>query len=170
MKDNIILEGFMGCGKSTIGIKLSYQLRLTLIDTDKWIERRQKMPITEIFAKQGEAAFREMETECIRELLTTAEHQVISLGGGLPMKQENRELLGKLGKVFYLKVTPEAVYERIGGDTTRPLLQVENPLERITKLLTERDALYRECADYVLDTSGKSPEEVLLQIREQIEK
>ena len=71
MKDNIILIGFMGCGKSSVGIRLSYQLRRTMIDTDKWIEQRQKKTISQIFQESGEEAFRQMETECLKELIRT---------------------------------------------------------------------------------------------------
>lgn len=86
MKDNIILIGFMGCGKSSVGIRLSYQLRRTMIDTDKWIEQRQKKTISQIFQESGEEAFRQMETECLKELIRTADRQIISVGGGLPMR------------------------------------------------------------------------------------
>ena len=107
MKDNIILTGFMGCGKTSVGIRLSYTLRRTLIDTDKWIEKKQGKTVSEIFASEGEEAFRRMESECIRELIGTAEGQVISTGGGLPVRKENRKLLKELGTVYYLKATPE---------------------------------------------------------------
>ena len=130
MKDNIILTGFMGSGKTSVGIRLSYRMKQTMIDTDKWIEQRQKMSVSEIFAAYGESAFRKMETDCLKELIRTADHQIISVGGGLPMRKENHALLKELGKVFYLKITSEAVYERLKSDTTRPLLQVENPKEK----------------------------------------
>ena len=104
MKDNIILIGFMGCGKSSVGIRLSYQLRRTMIDTDKWIEQRQKKTISQIFQESGEEAFRQMETECLKELIRTADRQIISVGGGLPMREENHELLKELGRVFYLSL------------------------------------------------------------------
>ena len=109
MKDNIILIGFMGCGKSSVGIRLSYRLRRTIIDTDQWIEQKQKKTVSEIFEESGEEAFRCMETECLRELIKTARRQIISVGGGLPMRKENHALLKELGRVFYLKVTPETV-------------------------------------------------------------
>ena len=82
MKNNIILIGFMGCGKTSTGIRLSYALRRTLIDTDKWIEKKQKMSISELFASKGEACFRKMETDCIRELIRTEDNRIIATGGG----------------------------------------------------------------------------------------
>jgi shikimate kinase len=164
MKDNIILIGFMGCGKSSVGIKLSYRLKRTIIDTDKWIEKKQQTTVSEIFAREGEAAFRQMETDCLKELIETAKGQIISVGGGLPMKEENHELLKKLGRVIYLKITPEAVYERLKGDTTRPLLQVEDPMQRIRELLAYRGPVYEKCADVIIEVSDKSFDEIIAQI------
>lgn len=164
MKDNIILIGFMGSGKTSVGIKLSYQMKRTMIDTDKWIEQKQKMTVSEIFAASGEEAFRRMETECLKELIKTADRQIISVGGGLPMREENHGLLKELGRVVYLKVTPEAVYERLKNDTTRPLLQVEEPMERIRTLLAGRALVYEKCADVVVEVSDKSFEEIIEQI------
>ena len=160
MKDNIILIGFMGCGKSSVGIRLSYQLRRTMIDTDKWIEQRQKKTISQIFQESGEEAFRQMETECLKELIRTADRQIISVGGGLPMREENHELLKELGRVFYLKVTPVTVYERVKNDTTRPLLQVEDPMERIRTLMEKRAPVYEACADVILEASDLTLEEI----------
>ena len=111
MRDNIILTGFMGSGKTSVGIRLSYSLRRTMIDTDKWIEKKQGMTVSEIFAEEGEEAFRNMETKCLQELLKTTDHQIISVGGGLPVREENRQLLSRLGRVFYLKASPETIYE-----------------------------------------------------------
>lgn len=164
MKDNIILIGFMGSGKTSVGIKLSYQMKRTMIDTDKWIEQKQKMTVSEIFAASGEEAFRRMETECLKELIKTADRQIISVGGGLPMREENHGLLKELGRVVYLRVTPEAVYERLKNDTTRPLLQVEEPMERIRTLLAGRAPVYEKCADVVVEVSDKSFEEIIEQI------
>ena len=164
MKDNIILIGFMGCGKSSVGFKLSYYLRRTLLDTDKWIEKKQGISISEIFDRYGESAFRQMETDCLKALLQTEEHQIIATGGGLPIREENHELLKQLGCVYYLKATPEVVYERLKGDTTRPLLQGENPMEKIESLLNVREPVYEQCADYVIEVSGKTFEEILEEI------
>jgi shikimate kinase len=169
MKDNIILTGFMGCGKTSVGIRLSYTLRRTLIDTDKWIEKKQGKTVSEIFASEGEEAFRRMESECIRELIGTADGQVISTGGGLPVRKENRKLLKELGTVYYLKATPECVYERLKGDTTRPLLQGENPREKIRELLEAREAFYQEGADVVIEVSAKSFEDIITEIVEGME-
>lgn len=166
MKDNIILIGFMGCGKTSVGIRLSYALKRTIIDTDKWIEKKQGMAISEIFARQGEEAFRQMETQCLQELIATENGRIISTGGGLPVREENHTFLKQLGRVYYLKVTPETVYERLKGDTTRPLLQGDDPKAKINELLSFREPLYEKCADFVIEVSGKSFDEIIAQIVE----
>lgn len=164
MKDNIILIGFMGCGKTSVGVRLSYQMRRTMIDTDKWIENKQKMTISDIFGTYGEEAFRRMETECLKELIQTAERQIISVGGGLPVRKENHRLLKELGKVIYLKVTPETVYLRLKEDTSRPLLQVEDPLKQICTLMQKRAPVYEACADVIIEVSELSFDEIMNQI------
>ena len=163
-KDNIILIGFMGCGKSSVGYRLSYAMRRTLIDTDKLIEKQQNMTISQIFQEKGELAFRQMETDCLKHLIETADRQIISTGGGLPIKEENHALLKQLGTVYYLKVTKEAVYERLKEDTTRPLLQGDNPRNKIEELLSKRAPVYEACADYVIEVSDKSFEEIIGEI------
>ena len=117
---NIILIGYMGCGKSTIGKKLSYAVRKPYVDTDKLIETKEKKTISTIFSEQGEEAFREMETACIKSLFAQKQEHVIAVGGGLPLRSQNRELLKKLGTVIYLRAKPETIYERLKTDTTRP--------------------------------------------------
>ena len=165
MKNNIILEGFMGSGKTSVGIRLSYALKRTMIDTDKWIE---KMSVSEIFDREGEEAFRKMETACLEELVRTCDNQIISLGGGLPVREENRKLLSRLGRVFYLKASPEVIYERLKTDTTRPLLQVDDPLKQIRTLLEAREDSYSSCADVIIDVSGRTFDEIIEQIKDNL--
>ncbi|MGN1171435.1 MAG: shikimate kinase, partial [Lachnospiraceae bacterium] len=107
--DNIILIGYMGCGKTTLGIRLSYHMRIPFLDTDKLIEKNENREISGIFAQDGEEAFREMETETLRTLLRDKTRKVISTGGGLPLREENRRLLKELGTVVYLRAEPETV-------------------------------------------------------------
>lgn len=161
---NVILIGFMGCGKSTVGLRLSYRLRRTLIDTDKEIEREERRTISDIFAADGEAYFRDRETACLRKLKGSANNQIISVGGGLPMREENRALLHELGQVFYLRAEGGTIYERVKDDTTRPLLQVEDPLNKIETLIKERDPHYMAAADVVITVDGKSFSEILDEI------
>ena len=165
---NVILIGFMGSGKTTVGLRLSYRLRRPVIDTDKEIEREEQRTISDIFATDGEAYFRDRETACLRKLIGSANQQIISVGGGLPVREQNRELLHKLGQVFYLRAKEETIYERVKDDTTRPLLQGNDPLSKIRALLNERDPYYKAAADVVITVDGKSFEQILNEIEEHV--
>lgn len=166
--EHIILIGFMGSGKSTIGYNLSYKLRKCFIDTDKLIEQKEKMSISEIFATKGEAYFRQTETRCLECLANELDSRIISLGGGTPIREENRALIKKLGKVVYLKAAPETIYERTKHSTTRPLLQCDNPKERIEKLLQERDPIYESLADIVVQVDANQMKDVVERIVEAV--
>lgn len=165
---NIILIGFMGCGKSTVGFRLSYRLRRVLEDTDKLIERKEGRSVSDIFALKGEEAFREMETACLRELLLSQEEKIIATGGGLPVKPENHALLKKLGTVIYLRISVEGVWERLQNDTSRPLLQCQEPFTKVKELLKKRAPVYEAAADIILDVDGKDMEQVLTELLDRI--
>lgn len=165
---NVILIGFMGSGKTTVGLRLSYRLRRPVIDTDKEIEREERRAISDIFAADGEAYFRDRETTCLRKLIESVNNQIISVGGGLPVREENRALLHELGQVFYLCAKEETIYERVKDDTTRPLLQGGDPLSKIRALLNERDPYYRAAADVVIAVDGKNFEQILNEIEEHV--
>lgn len=165
---NVILIGFMGCGKTTVGLRLSYRLRRAVIDTDKEIEKEEKRAISDIFATDGEGYFRDKETACLQKLIESTSNQIISVGGGLPLREENRRLLHELGQVFYLSAKGETIYERLKDDTTRPLLQGGDPLTKIETLLQERDSYYRAAADVVIAVDGKSFSEILDEIEKNI--
>ncbi|MBD5485949.1 MAG: shikimate kinase [Lachnospiraceae bacterium] len=166
--DNIILIGFMGCGKTTVGVKLSYRLRRTVVDTDKEIEKEEKRAISDIFATDGEEYFRDRETACLRKMLGSMNNQIISVGGGLPLREENRAILRRLGLVFYLRARPETIYERVKHDTTRPLLQGSDPQEKIRTLLAKRDGAYTEAADVIIDVDDKDFGQILCEIEENV--
>lgn len=155
-KSTVILIGFMGSGKSTTGICLSHKLRCPFDDTDKMIEKNEKKSIPEIFAESGEAYFRDRETQLLRELAKKKTERILSVGGGTPLRVENRKLLHEIGTVVYLKVSAQTVYERLKGDTGRPLLQGDNPMERIKSLLAEREKIYRSAADIIIAVDEKS--------------
>ena len=163
---HVILIGFMGSGKSTVGYRLSYRLKKCLIDTDKLIEQKEKMTISNMFAEKGEAYFRGKETEYLNSLFHELGSRVLSLGGGTPIREENRAIIKQLWKVFYLKASPDTIYERVKHDTKRPLLQCENPRERIEELLKERDPIYESVADIVICVDGKNMQEVVQEIVE----
>lgn len=162
---NIVLEGFMGSGKSTVSELLSEELMLELIDTDEVIEDTEGRTINEIFETEGEASFREMETDLLEAIDSDHWREfVISLGGGMPVKEENRELLRKIGKVVYLRAKPETIFERVKDDDKRPLLKTEDPLAKIEELLEKRAAFYEDVADMIIDTDGKTPSEITKEI------
>lgn len=169
-RNNIVLIGFMGSGKTTVGIRLSYRMRKAMEDTDKMIERRQKCTISEIFAREGEEYFRQLETDLLREAVSKLNNRIISVGGGTPVRRENRDLLKQLGTVVYLRLKPETVYERLKEDTTRPLLQCENPLERIDQLMKSRKEAYESCADIIIDVDNLSMTEVLGRVYSKVRK
>lgn len=168
--ENLVLIGFMGCGKSTVGVRLAQALQQTFLDTDSYIEDRQNTDITRLFAEKGEDFFRDLETACLKELLGEKQERVIATGGGIVIRPENRVLLKQLGTVIFLKVSPQTVYERLMHDRTRPLLQGENPLAKIEKLLEDRSGYYEEAAQFVIEADNKSVQELTEEIKEMIEK
>lgn len=161
---NIVLVGFMGSGKSTVGTALAQRLNMTFLDTDAYIEERETMSVTDIFSERGETYFRQTETDVIGELLKKSKHTVLATGGGMPLRRENADLLNLLGETVYLCASPEEVYNRIAGDTKRPLLQTENPRKRIAALMEERHARYEEASGYHIDVDGKSVEQIVDEI------
>jgi len=163
----IILIGFMGCGKTSIGKRLAEALDIEFLDTDELIEEQQKKTISSIFAEEGEAAFRAMETECLKNLLSRKEDCfVLSVGGGLPIREENRKLLSQIGHVVYLKVSPETVYKRLRNDKTRPLLQGTNPRGRIFDLMSARKGFYESAAVSIVDVDNKEFYDIIGEIKE----
>lgn len=162
---NIILIGFMGCGKTSVGKRLSQALGCEFLDTDELIELEQQRSIREIFDTDGEAAFREMETECVKKLLKRqGDGFVLSVGGGLPIRQVNRSLLKELGDVVLLQVSPDVVYKRLRNDRTRPLLQDKNPMGRILDLMSARKSYYEEAATHIVDVNDRDFEEIVKDI------
>ncbi|MEM7251537.1 MAG: shikimate kinase AroK [Pseudomonadota bacterium] len=153
--DNIYLVGPMGAGKSTVGRQLAKQLRKDFIDCDTEIERRTGASIPLIFEIEGEEGFRRRETTVLAAL---AERRgvVLATGGGAVLASENREVLSGNGFVIYLASPAELLYERTYRDKNRPLLQTEDPLGRLQALVAERDPLYREVADLVMDTNRRT--------------
>jgi shikimate kinase len=164
---NIVLIGFMGCGKSTVGRELQAILGYPLVDTDAVIENRAGKPITRIFAEDGEAAFRDQETCLLRELAdATPAAQIIATGGGIVARPENRECLKRLGYVVWLRAPIDVILQRTRRNQDRPLLHTEDPAGRIQNLLEQRDPWYRESAHLRLDTAGLSSREIATGILE----
>ena len=164
---NIILIGFMGCGKSTVGRELKRILHEPWIDTDQLIEQRAGCSITDIFATRGEEGFRQMETDVLQDLLSQIETStIISTGGGAVLRQENREILQKLGYVVWLRADAELIYQRTKKNRDRPILQTPDPRAVIRELLATREPIYRQCAHLVIDVAGLSRSEIAVGIRE----
>lgn len=163
---NLILIGFMGCGKSTTGVRLSYRMRRPFEDMDRLIEREQEMTIPEIFDVLGEEAFRRMETQLLGRLTDTARDQILATGGGMPLREENRRLLKKLGIVVYLRAQPVTIMERLKDDTSRPLLRKPDPEAEICRLLKERGPLYEQAADITIDVDDRDFDSVVEEITE----
>jgi shikimate kinase len=148
---SIVLMGFMGCGKTTVASILKDLTKREWIDTDTLIQQREGCSIDQIFAEKGEAYFRKLETSILRECLRgSSAPRVYSLGGGTPMTKENEVYIRELGTVFYLQVDGDILYERLKGDTIRPLLRTQDPAGKIKELLAIRDPVYRKLADYVI--------------------
>ena len=149
---NLYLVGFMGTGKSTVGRAAAARLGFQLIDSDHEIERAQGCTITEIFAQDGEPAFREMEKAFI-EGGHPGERTVVSCGGGLVVQPGMLEALRSRGIVICLHASLETVLERTSRSRNRPLLDVENPEERIRTLYAAREPVYRRAGTMVLTDS-----------------
>lgn len=156
----IFLTGFMGSGKTTIGEKLAKKLGYPIVDTDQWIEQQEGMTIKQIFSEHGEAFFRELETKALKNL--TGENLVVTTGGGMVIKAENRQLMKAKGTVFFLDCSLDEILKRTAGDTTRPLLN-ERPRHEVEQLLNERLPLYRK-ADYIIDTTSLSMSDIVAEI------
>ena len=159
----IFLVGPMGTGKTTIGRQLAQALGLEFEDSDREIQRRTGVDIPTIFEYEGEEGFRMRERKVIADLVEV-ENQVLATGGGAVTDEDNRRLLPARGFVIYLECSPEQQYDRTYKDKNRPLLQSDDPLESLKQLMKERDHLYREVADLVVSTEGRSASAVVKDI------
>lgn len=165
---NIILIGFMGSGKTTAGIALSEKMGCPFLDTDHMIEEQSGMKVRDMFERYGEEYFRRKETECLKELILKGEPHVISVGGGLPLREENHSLLKELGSVVFLSIKKETVLERLKGDKTRPLLKGADIDEKVDELLKFRNPIYMEAADLVVETDGKKVRTIIKEIEDKL--
>ncbi len=159
LQNNIILIGFMGSGKSSVGRFVAQRLGFQFLDTDALIVEREGLEISQIFALHGEAYFRDSETRTL-ESLASYSRCVISTGGGIVLREENRVILRELGLVVLLTAREEVIFERVNRTRKRPLLRTENPRETVARLLAERQPIYESTAQCVIDTSDLSRDEV----------
>ncbi len=156
---NIILTGFMGTGKTTLGRLLAEKIGYEFIDTDALIEKQISQTIAELFEEQGEAAFRKLESDLV-EGLAQKEGLVIATGGGLVLDPNNVAVLSKTGKIICLTASPEEILARVAKQQdVRPLLQEKDPKAKIIDLLQQRDSVYRQFPQ--LSTSDSSPDKLI---------
>ena len=160
---NIVLVGFMACGKTFTSRELAKELGWQRVSTDELIEEREGRLISEIFLVSGEPYFRQLEREIVKECASRS-GLVIDCGGGVAAHEESFNALNATGISFYLEASPEAIHRRTKGRTDRPLLNVKDPLAKIKELLAKRDPHYRK-AHYVVDSNedniGKVVHEIL---------
>lgn len=167
MSASIVLTGLMGAGKSTVGKALSKVLKdYTFVDVDDVIVDIEGMSIPDIFEKKSEAYFRRVEKEVIQEL-SEEEDLIIALGGGAFEDKNSREILAENCKVIYLKSSVERLYSRIKDDKNRPLLQCENPKDKLEELLKLREPNYLK-AEFIVETDNKTIDEITQEIIELI--
>ena len=152
---SLILVGMMGAGKTTVGRLLARRLKRSFHDADEEIERRCGVRIPVIFEIEGEAGFRARESQVIAELCEL-DNAVLATGGGAVLAEENRRQIAAHGTVIYLHARPSHLWQRVRHDRNRPLLATADPLRKLEKLYAERDPLYREVADLVIDTGKQS--------------
>ncbi len=164
----VALVGLPGSGKSTVGRHLARRLGLKFIDSDHVIEQRLGCSIRSYFEREGEEAFRDIEQAVIDELTRTHDG-VLATGGGAVLREANRQHLRDRGHVVYLRSAPEEVFRRLRHDANRPLLQVGDPLARLRDLYAARDPLYRETAQFVIETGRPSVATLANMIQMQLE-
>ena len=156
----------MGTGKTTIGRQLAKKLSVSFYDSDHEIEKRTGVEIALIFEIEGEEGFRRRETKVLNEL-SQMNNIVLSTGGGAVTRAENRKTLKNNGYIVYLKSSPEILFRRTADDKNRPLIQTDNRLNQIRKILTEREPIYIEMADQIIDSEKKSSKQIIQKILEQ---
>ena len=164
----IVLIGFMGAGKSSVGRTLARMSGRPRFDTDEMIAARFGLTISEIFEKRGEERFRDAESETLAKLPIETD-AIIVTGGGIVLRQTNTARLRELGAVVYLSADEETLFQRISRRPTRPLLQTTDPRGTLKELLAARLPLYRAAADVEVDTSGLTHDEVARSILEKVE-
>lgn len=162
----VFFVGFMGAGKTSVSRRLARMCHISSIDLDTYIERREDKKVRDIFAEAGEEGFRAIETAVLREF-TSGEPLLVSCGGGVVKRPENRDILKGGGFVVYLKVSADEAQSRISDLSTRPLF---NDLDQARKTNAERLPLYEDVADVVIDTAGKSVGRIAAEVKDVLKK
>lgn len=162
----IVLIGFSGAGKSSVGRELEARTGRPRYDTDEMIRRQRGLSIAEIFEQQGEEAFREAETAVLRDI--PSDNGIVVTGGGILLREENGAMLQRLGRIVHLTAEEETLFERVSRRPMRPLLRTANPRRTLSELLQVRAPLYRRLADIELDTTSLTHQQVADAILEQL--
>lgn len=165
---SISLIGLPGGGKSTVGRQLAKRLDWSFADTDAVIEKRIGCSIRAFFESDGEDRFRSIEADVVEELAQRSE-TVLATGGGAILREKNRRILIDYTRVVYLRSTPEELFRRLRNDSLRPLLQVRDPQARLRELYAERDSLYIDTAEFVIDTGRPSVASLVNMVLMQLE-
>jgi len=165
---NIFLVGPMGAGKSTVGRQLAESLGYEFQDSDQEIQRRTGVDIPTIFEFEGEEGFRNRERQVVEEL-AQQDGIVLATGGGVVLSPENRQQLAARGFVIYLHCSPEQQFARTARDRNRPLLDTDDPQQRLRELMAEREPIYRQVADLVVSTERRGTSSVVKEIRRRLE-
>jgi shikimate kinase len=168
-KNNIYLVGMPGAGKTTVGRQLAKRMHRSFIDADHEIEARTGVRIPLIFDIEGEHGFRDREAKVIAELANESD-LVVATGGGVVLRPDNHAALRQGGTVIYLHVAPRLLFERTRLDPNRPLLQVADPMKKIEELFAQRDPLYREVADIVINSMGGSINHLVKYVERELHK
>lgn len=163
MDKNIYLIGFMGVGKSTVSKRLKRLTGLEEIDTDAEIVKREGRSINEIFASEGEAYFRAIETKLMKELSETT-NRIVSCGGGVALRSENVKAMRAGGEVIYLRAKPATIFEHVKNDHNRPILEGHMNVEYIAELMQKRAPWYEAAQTLAIDTDGKHSDQVAKEI------
>lgn len=166
LKHNIILIGFMGSGKTSVGKRLAERLSYQFCDTDLMLEEKAGDTISHIFSAHGEECFRDMETQMIREMNTKLYQAVVSTGGGLPLREQNARILTEMGYVVFLKASKETTVKRLIGDTTRPLLQGDALDKKVERMLGVRTPIYEKAAHKIIATDDRTIDDIVANIME----
>ena len=164
---NVFLVGLMGAGKTTVGKALARQLGWPFIDSDQEIVARTGVSVATVFEIEGESGFRRREAEAIAEL-AGRESIVLATGGGAVLDPASRTRLVAHGWVIYLDVAPNKLYERLRHDRSRPLLQVADPLKRLNALYGQRNPLYREIADKIIDGNTMDAKMIVRELMQEV--
>ena len=164
---HIYLIGFMGCGKTSVSIAMNQLYGKNIVEVDDRIIAKEGRSINQIFAESGENYFRDLETEMLKEL-ADEDNIIVSCGGGMVLREENRRLMKENGVIIWLDATPETILDRVKDDDSRPNLKGKKNVKDIKALTNQRADAYAEAADIKVDTDGKTIREVAKEIYESV--